>query len=103
MAVHFIFDGIVGIVKDVSKNYASVISVLHHNSSISAKLSDSGYIGSLVWDGRDPQVAQLMDIPNHVELAEGMLIQTSGFSSMFPAGINIGKVKESFEVKDEVR
>ena len=87
-------DGIVGIVKDVSKNYASVISVLHQNSSISAKLKDSGYIGSLVWDGRDPQVAQLMDIPNHVDLAEGMLIQTSGFSSMFPAGINIGKVKE---------
>jgi rod shape-determining protein MreC len=91
--------GVVGIVKDVSKNYASVISVLHHNSSISAKLKDSGYIGSLVWNGRDPQVAQLMDIPNHVELAEGMQIQTSGFSAMFPAGINIGKVR-SFEVKD---
>ena len=91
--------GIVGIVKDVSKNYASVLSVLHQNSSISAKLSESGYIGSLVWNGRDPKVAQLMDIPNHVQLAEGMLIQTSGFSAMFPAGINIGKVK-AFDVKD---
>ena len=91
--------GIVGIVKDVSKNYASVLSILHHNSSISAKLSESGYIGSLVWDGRDPQVAQLMDIPNHVQLAEGMQVQTSGFSAMFPAGINIGKVRY-FEVMD---
>jgi rod shape-determining protein MreC len=91
--------GVVGIVKDVSKNYASVLSLLHHNSSISAKLSESGYIGSLVWDGRDPKVAQLMDIPNHVQLAEGMLIQTSGFSAMFPAGINVGKVK-TFEVND---
>lgn len=91
--------GIVGIVKDVSKNFATVISVLHKNSSISAKLSDTGYIGSLTWDGRDPRVAQLMDIPNHVELAEGMLVQTSGFSSMFPAGIAIGKVR-SFSVKD---
>ena len=92
-------NGIVGIVKDVSKSYASVISVLHKNSSISAKLSDSGYIGSLVWDGRDPQVVQLMDIPNHVQIEEGMAIETSGYSAMFPSGIGIGKVK-SFEIKE---
>jgi rod shape-determining protein MreC len=91
--------GIVGIVKDVSKNFATVISVLHKNSSISAKLADTGYIGSLTWDGRDPQVVQLMDIPNHVELAEGMVVQTSGYSAMFPAGIAIGKVR-SFSIKE---
>lgn len=91
--------GIVGIVKDVSKNFASVISVLHKNSSISAKLNGSEYIGSLVWDGSDPQVAQLLDIPNHVQLSEGMLIQTSGYSAMFPSGINIGTIR-SFEVED---
>lgn len=92
-------NGIVGIVKDVSKSYASVISVLHKNSSISAKLAESGYIGSLVWDGKDPQTAQLKDIPNHVHLEEGMLIQTSGYSAMFPSGIDIGTVKSS-EIKD---
>ena len=91
-------NGIVGIVKDVSKNFASVISVLHKNSSISAKLSGTEYIGSLVWDGVDPRVAQLVDIPNHVQLAEGMLIQTSGYSAMFPSGINIGTIR-SFEVQ----
>lgn len=91
--------GIVGIVKDVSRNYSSVISVLHKNSSISAKLIDSGYIGSLVWDGTDPQVAQLLDIPNHVEITKGMLVQTSGYSAIFPSGINIGTVRSSI-VKD---
>lgn len=91
-------NGIVGIVKDVSKNFASVISVLHKNSSISAKLADTEYIGSLVWDGRNPKLAQLMDIPNHVQLVEGMLIQTSGFSAMFPSGIKIGTVR-SFETE----
>ena len=91
--------GIVGIVKDVSKNFATVISVLHKNSSISAKLANTGYIGSLTWDGRNPQVVQLMDIPNHVELAEGMVVQTSGYSAMFPAGIAIGKVR-SFSIKE---
>lgn len=91
-------NGVVGIVKDVSKNFASVISVLHQNSSISVKLADTEYIGSLVWNGGSPKVAQLMDIPNHVQLEEGMLIQTSGYSAMFPNGINIGTVR-SFEVK----
>ncbi|TNF24302.1 MAG: rod shape-determining protein MreC [Bacteroidetes bacterium] len=85
-------NGIVGIVKDVSKNYASVISVLHKSSSISAKLADEGYIGSLTWNGRDPRMAQLMDIPNHVVMSEGMLVETSGYSAMFPSGIPIGKV-----------
>jgi rod shape-determining protein MreC len=91
-------NGIVGIVKDVSKDYATVISVLHKSSSISARLVDSGYIGSLVWDGKDPRVTQLMDIPNHVELKKGMLIQTSGFSALFPTGIDIGTVRSS-EIK----
>ncbi|MBL4586224.1 MAG: rod shape-determining protein MreC [Flavobacteriales bacterium] len=85
-------NGIIGIIKDVSKNYASVISILHKHSSISTRLSDSGYFGSLVWDGRNPKIAQLTDIPNHVKISEGMLVETSGYSSMFPSGVSIGKV-----------
>jgi len=90
-------DGIVGIVKDVSKNYASVISILHKNSSISVKLAGTGYIGSLVWDGGSPKRVQLTDIPNHVELYEGMEVVTSGYSAMFPSGIKVGKII-SFEI-----
>ena len=88
-------NGIVGIVKDVSKDFASVISVLHKNSSISARLSENGYFGSLIWDGRDPRIAQLTDIPHHVTIKEGMTVETSGFSSMFPRGIPVGKVLSS--------
>lgn len=89
--------GVVGIVKDVSENYASVISILHKNSSISARIAENGYFGSVVWDGRNPQIVQLADIPNHVKLREGMVIETSGYSSMFPKGIRIGRIK-SFEI-----
>lgn len=90
-------NGIVGVVKDVSRNFASVMSILHSRSSISVRLAGSGYIGSLVWDGRDPNVAQLSDIPNHVELWEGMIVETSGYSAMFPEGIPVGSV-QSFEL-----
>jgi rod shape-determining protein MreC len=69
-----------------------VLPLLHRKSSISARLKGAGYFGALRWDGRDPLIMQLHDIPNHVELKEGMEVETSGFSAMFPEGLIIGKV-----------
>ncbi|MCF8259102.1 MAG: rod shape-determining protein MreC, partial [Flavobacteriales bacterium] len=85
-------DGVVGIVKDASEHYATVLPLLNRKSSISARLRGPGYFGALRWDGRDPLIVQLHDIPIHVELQMGMIVETSGLSSMFPEGIAIGKV-----------
>ena len=41
--------GIVGVITNVSKNYAMGLSVLNKRWSISAKLKQCGYYGSLVW------------------------------------------------------
>jgi rod shape-determining protein MreC len=87
-------EGLVGIVKDVSEHFCSVMSFLHKDSRISAKVKKSGYIGSLVWDGVDPTEATLKDIALHVQLAKGDTIITSSFSSIFPEGIMIGQVEE---------
>ena len=46
-------DGVVGIVKDVSPHYCTVMSVLHKNSKVSARLLHTNYFGSLVWNGGD--------------------------------------------------
>lgn len=89
---------VVGIVKDVSPNYAVVLPLLHRKSSISSRLKGAGYYGALRWDGRDPMVLQLHDIPNHVELEMGMEVETSGFSGIFPEGLPIGKVT-NFELR----
>ena len=91
--------GIVGIVKDTSSHFASVLSLLHKDARISAMLKKSGYIGSLVWDGYDFRHAVLNDIALHVKLAMGDTIVTSSFSSIFPEGIMIGVV-EKFETKE---
>jgi len=45
--------GIVGIIRDVSKNFSSVISVLHKDSKISAKIKKNNDIGTSVWNGLD--------------------------------------------------
>ena len=87
--------GVVGIVKDVSKNYCVVLSILHERVSISARLKEASHFGPTSWDGADPTVIQLNDIPSHVRIIEGQDLVTSGYSAMFPPGLTIGKVLDS--------
>ena len=70
------------------------MSVLHEKNAVSAKIKKSGYIGSLVWELGDYRIAQLKDIPNHVNLNKGDTIITSGYSQVYPEGELIGVVKE---------
>ena len=88
--------GIVGVVVTVSENYAMGFSVLNKRWGVSAKLKKSGYFGPIEWSGGDYQIANLMEIPFHVELAVGDTIVTSSYSGVFPEGILIGTV-HSFE------
>ncbi len=87
-------DGIVGIVKDVSEHYCSVMSFLHKDSRVSARIKKNGYIGSMVWGGYDEKEASLKDIAKHVQVAKGDTIVSSSFSSIFPEGILVGIVSE---------
>ena len=86
--------GVIGTVKNVSKNFCSVMSVLHEKNAVSAKIEKSGYIGSLVWELGNYRIAQLKDIPNHVNLSKGDTVVTSGYSSVFPEGEMLGVVRE---------
>lgn len=86
--------GIIGTVKNVSKNFSSVMSVLHEKNAVSVKIKKSGYIGSLSWELGDYQTGQLKDIPNHVSINKGDTIITSGFSLIYPEGIVVGWIKD---------
>lgn len=86
--------GIVGIVDNLSGNYASVISILNTNSKINAQLKKTDHFGTLEWDTKSPEVVQLVDVPKIAEavLAVGDTIVTGGRSTIFPKGIPIGHV-----------
>lgn len=86
--------GIVGIVKDVTDNFSSVISLLNSNLRISAKVKRNGYFGSISWDGKDYTAAVLNEIPVHIKILKNDTIITSGYSTIFPEGILIGKIEE---------
>lgn len=85
--------GIVGIVLNVSPHFATVQSLLHADTRVSASLANSKAFGSLVWgtENFDSRKAILKDIPNHVKVQAGEEVVTSGFS-LFPSGISIGRV-----------
>ncbi len=87
-------EGIVGRVKGVSKNFASVLSLLHTELLVSSKIKRTDVFGSTQWDGVDPQRAKLIYVPRHVEIEVGDTIVTSGYNSIFPEGIPVGTVEK---------
>ncbi len=84
---------IVGVIKGVSKNYSTVISVLNLDFKVSAKVRKNEYFGSLSWDGSNYRKAILKEIPLHADIQVGDTIVTSGYSSIYPEGILIGFIK----------
>jgi len=82
--------GVIGIIKEVSDNFSSVISILHSKSKLSVILKKSNYFGTLEWDGSNYLKANLNDIPSHVKISIGDTIVTSGYSHIFQSGIPIG-------------
>jgi len=92
-------EGIVGVVKDVSKNFSSALSILHKDVKVNCVLKRDGSYGPLSWEKDDDyETATLTDIPLHAHFKVGDSVVTSALSSIFPEGIMVGKVK-NFERK----
>lgn len=87
-------NGVIGIVKSVSNNYSTVLSLLNSRLKISAKIKKNNHHGSLYWDGKDYRKARLIEIPSHVNIKAGDTIITSSYSSIFPEGLLLGTAEE---------
>jgi rod shape-determining protein MreC len=86
--------GIIGVIKNVSSNYATVLSILNSNSKINVRLKNSNHFGTLVWDGKNYNIMQVIDIPRQAVVKAGDTIVSGGKSAIFPEGIEIGVVKD---------
>jgi rod shape-determining protein MreC len=94
-------NGIVGVVYLVSDHYSVVISALNAASSrISCAIRGRGYFGYLHWYGGDPSVAYVEDVPRHAKFKLGEWMVTSGFSSIFPSGVQVGKIEQAYNSSD---
>ncbi len=94
-------NGVVGRVKTVSKNFATVTSVLHSQMLVSAKIKKDNTFGTLKWTGGDYRTAMLDYIPLHVNPAKGDTIVTSGFNTVFPGGILLGTISSVEKEQDK--
>ena len=86
--------GIIGVIKNVSSNYATVLSILNSNSKINIRLKNDHHFGTLIWNGKDYNILQITDIPRQTVINVGDTIITGGKSAIFPEGIHVGVVKD---------
>ena len=89
--------GIVGIIDNTSKNYATIISILNIESKINAKIKKSNHFGSLIWNGKSTGFVQLIDVPRLASVRKGDTIVTGAQSDIFPENIGIGTIDKVYK------
>lgn len=92
--------GIVGTVYLTSAHHSLVIPVLNSRSNISVAISKRGYFGYLQWSGGDSRTADVNDVPRHAHFRLYDKVVTSGYSSIFPPGLMVGKVLHVYNSDD---
>ena len=95
-------NGVVGVVYMAGSHYSVVIPVLSVASSISCQIRGRGYFGYLHWDGGNAKMAYMDDVPRHAHFKLYEWVETSGYSSIFPPGITVGKIIHVYNSPDGV-
>ena len=93
-------NGVVGVVYLASDHYSVVMPVLNYHSRISCSIRHRGYFGYLKWSGGDASIAYVEDVPRHAKFKRGDWVETSGYSSIFPPGVLVGKIVEVYNSRD---
>ena len=94
--------GVVGIVYMAGRHSSVVIPALSSQSSISCKIERRGYFGYLHWEGGYSNLAYVDDIPRHARFKLYERVVTSGYSSVFPEGVAVGKILHVYNSSDGV-
>ena len=93
-------NGVIGIITDISDNYAVVMSLLHKDSRISGVLkNDPNGGGSIVWDGKEPNYLSFTNVRKSAKAKKGDTVITSGITPTFPYGMIIGTIDEIYPDK----
>ena len=85
-------DGLVGKIVNVDKNFSTCQILWDRNSRVSAKVQRNRELGVIAWDGG--KLLKLLYIAKTIVIKIGDVIETSGYSQIFPPNIKIGVVSE---------
>ncbi len=92
-------NAVVGAITEINGEFAVVMSLLHKDSHISGKLLKTGETGTVSWDGKYPNLVTLTGIPKSTKIVKGDSVITSGFSTIFPKGLLLGRVEQVYQEK----
>lgn len=92
-------NGVVGRIVNTSAHYSTAISVISKKQQVSAKLKD-GTVGYVSWNGGNPSVLIMKDIPNQIKVNKGDTVFTTEYS-FFPADVPIGRVYKRELIKSK--
>jgi rod shape-determining protein MreC len=79
-----------------------VIPAINKSPTSVAVSAGRGYFGYLHWYGGDSQKAYVEEVPRHARFRLYDNVETSGFSSVFPPGILVGKILHVYNSVDGV-
>ena len=89
-------DGIVGVVTDVSRHYASIMSLLHSKSIVGVRFKTNQEIAGLKWGTNNYRYGMVEDIPTHIVLQKGDTVLTSSHSYIVPKDLMVGTIEEFY-------
>lgn len=85
--------GVVGVVHEVSKHYATVVPILHRRTRLSGSMARTKHFGSVLWEGGNHRIATMVDVARQARVKNGDWVLSDTRSGLFPSGIKIGQVK----------
>lgn len=84
--------GLVGRVVLVNDEFAQVMPYTHSLFRVSARVQGSRAYGIINWGGNQNRSLTMDYVPQTVRVRPGDVVETSGYSLHFPAGLLIGRV-----------
>lgn len=93
--------GVVGVIHNVSEQFAVVKSCLTSDINVDIMIESSGEPGLLKWRGHDPRRGSMTGVSNDRSIKKWSRIVTGGMSGIFPRGIPVGKVEKTLPVEGQ--
>lgn len=86
--------GVVGVVYLTSKHYSIVMPLLNEHSKVSCRLRGTDYFGTLTWHRGSTLCSYATGVPRHAKVKVRDIVETNGYSDIFPSGLPIGLVAD---------
>jgi rod shape-determining protein MreC len=86
-------EGLVGRVERVTAHQARVLTLLHRECAVAARVARTRVEGVLRWDFGDQPTLHLLYISSQEDVKRGDMVVTSGLGGIFPEGVRVGTIE----------